>query len=67
MFGKGRYRSRTDSGEKNPNARLKASEVTDIRRRYKPGISQQTLAREFGVTQVAISLILRRRTWATEL
>lgn len=46
------------------NAKLTATQVIDIRQRYDSGRAKQVpLAREFGVTQRVISLIVRRETY----
>ena len=51
-------------GERNINAKLTEAAVRDIRRRYaEGGISQQTLADEYGVGQTKISAVVRRQTW----
>lgn len=52
-------------GESNPNARLTAEEVREIRRLYATGnYSQTELAESFKTKQVTISAITRRRIWA---
>ena len=46
------------------NAKLTVSQVQEIRKRYDSGESKQVLlAKEFGVSQRAISLIVRRETY----
>jgi hypothetical protein len=46
------------------NAKLSAEQVRDIRWRYDIGQNtQQQLATEFGVSQRAISLVVRRETY----
>lgn len=53
------------AGELNPNHILTAVDVIEIRRRYEAGgVFQCDLAREYGVTQTAISRIVCRKTWA---
>lgn len=47
-------------GEKAPNSKLSRAQVEAIRSSAK---SQRTIAREFGITQAAVSLIKRGRTW----
>lgn len=45
-------------------SRLTEVQVLEIRRRYAAGgVSQTALAEQFSVTQTAISLVIRRRTW----
>jgi hypothetical protein len=50
-------------GERNGNARVTAPMVRQIRDRHGEGARQVALAREFGITQAAISNIVRRKTW----
>jgi DNA-binding XRE family transcriptional regulator len=62
MAEKGRGRSRP--GHYNSNSKLTMEQVRDIRRRYAPRkCSQQELADEYGVSQRAISLIVRGETY----
>jgi len=49
-------------GEKNGNAKLKVSEVEEIRDSY-PTLSQTELARIFNVCQKTISNIVNHKTW----
>lgn len=51
------------SGEKNPAAKITASDVKEIRRLYKTDMSQTDIARKFGLTQSYISQILRGDRW----
>lgn len=47
-----------------PDARLTIEQAAQIRVRYAAGgVSQETLADEYGVTQRVISLIVRRKTY----
>jgi hypothetical protein len=51
-------------GERQGLAKLTDDLVAEIRHRYATGLpTQAVLAREFGVTQATISLILKNRTW----
>ncbi len=50
-------------GEDRYNSKLTVDGVREIRQRHADGVSQRTLAEEFGVSQVNIGLILRRTTW----
>lgn len=51
-------------GERHHSAQLSRADVRRIRSRYgSGGISQQALADEYGVSQVAIGKIVRRVTW----
>lgn len=52
-------------GEANPKAKLKATQVRQIRADYAGGqVSHRTLAARFNVTQGTIWQILQRRIWA---
>ena len=52
-------------GEASSRARLTAAQVAEIRRRYAAGgVLQRELAAEYGVTQTAISAVVRGQTWA---
>jgi hypothetical protein len=51
-------------GERSGQAKLNADKVREIRQRYAAGgVSQGVLGAEFGVSGVAISCIIRRKTW----
>jgi hypothetical protein len=50
-------------GTGNAAHKLTDDEVQEIRARYANGELQIPLAKEFGVTQVTVSLITRRKTW----
>lgn len=51
-------------GEKNHSAKLTADQVVQIRSEYASGgISQQALARRFGVSLTSLHRIIRRRSW----
>lgn len=57
-------KGRTPRGEAAGNALLTETQVREIRDRYVPRkVSTRMLAREFGVSQKAISGIVLRRTW----
>jgi DNA-binding XRE family transcriptional regulator len=63
---KGR-REGINAGTKNPRAKLTMDEVRKIRRCYAAGdVSQQTLGDEFGVSQFAISQIVRNQRYKEE-
>jgi hypothetical protein len=52
-------------GERCHLAKLNADQVREIRALYaKGGIKQSTIAEQFGVTQVQVSSIIRRASWA---
>lgn len=63
MMSKGR--NRPPRGERNGQAKLRASDVVDIRRRLSDGEKPREIARHFGVGEVAISLIKNRKRWAS--
>lgn len=50
-------------GERAGRARLTPEKVLRIRERYGDGESQQRIAEDYGVSQVAISSIVRRKSW----
>lgn len=51
-------------GEKNPSARLTAEQVKEIRDRYaNQDISQDALAKRYGVSPNCISRVIQRTTW----
>lgn len=50
-------------GSTNGAAKLTENQVIEIRRRYLAGSLQIPLAREFGVSQRMVSLIVRRERW----
>jgi ribosomal protein L11 len=50
-------------GQKNNLAKLTAAQVLEIRELYKHGAKQVDLAKEYGVIQGHISLIINRKSW----
>jgi predicted DNA-binding protein (UPF0251 family) len=50
-------------GQHSPNAKLTNAQAEDIRQEYLAGATQNSLAKKYGVSQVAISLIIRGRTY----
>lgn len=55
------------TGERNPNARLTATTVRDIRERHaKGGITMTALAREHGVSLSLVSLVVKGKIWRDE-
>jgi hypothetical protein len=50
-------------GEANPNAKLTADDVFEIRRLCGEGIAKRELARRFGVTPTLIRSVVARRHW----
>lgn len=61
----GRLKGKKGSpGESNPNCKVTTEQVVEIRRLYDTGdFSQQQLAEMFGLTQIGVSAITRRKTW----
>jgi hypothetical protein len=52
------------AGEQNALAKLTNAQATEVRRRYAAGgVSQSTLAAEYGVDRSAISLVINRKTY----
>lgn len=51
-------------GAKNPFAKLTEADVREIRRLCSSGARQKDVADQFGVCQVNISAIVRRKTWS---
>jgi len=56
-------RARRLFGEKNRSAKLKASQVVQIRALKSSGRSQEYVAKKFGVTRASIRAIWHGRTW----
>lgn len=66
MVFKGRQKDKKYAarGERNWNSRFTAEQVRDIRRKYQDQeMNQYQLADAYGVTQTAISKIIRREAW----
>ena len=61
--GRFKYLVRNQAGESNKSAKLTIAQVQTIRAMYKQGVSQRKLAREFGVAQSNISMIVCYQTW----
>lgn len=51
-------------GEANGSSKLTKRDVLTIKRTYRPGVSQRSLAERFGVTQAVISRILSGIAWS---
>lgn len=59
-----RNRQRDQKGSNHNMSRVTEEEVISIRKRYSEGgVFQTELAEEYGLTQTAISAIIRRKTW----
>lgn len=57
-------RGRTCRGESSPNTKLTIQKVQRIRACFALGASKVSLAKMFGVSDVAIGAVVTRRTWA---
>lgn len=55
------------AGERSAQAKLTSKQVIAIRKAYAAGAFQRDLAETYGVTQTAISLIVRGQRWASLL
>jgi len=62
---KGRIVNRPAHGEANPMARLSRSQVEEIRGLY-PRLSQNAIAKHYGVSQMTINRIVNGKTWRHE-
>jgi HNH endonuclease/Helix-turn-helix domain of resolvase len=52
------------AGERNPAAKLTPTQVAEIRQRHaQGGITQRTLAREYGVSKSTVSYVVTGHTW----
>lgn len=58
-----RKRKEQPKGQLHANSKLTNEQASNIRERYKYGYTQTTLAKEYGVSQTAISLIIRGVTY----
>ena len=59
-----RSRSAPVDGEKNPNRKLTATQVAEIRHRYSPGVLGETdLAKQYGISRSQVGNILRHERW----
>jgi hypothetical protein len=56
-------RKQQPTGARHVNAKLTAAQATEIRKRYTAGELQVPLAKEYGVSQRAISLVVRGETY----
>lgn len=63
MVAKGRHRPFCAAREGNPNAKLTASEIEEIRAAVARGNRQVDVAEVFGVVQSHVSRIVRREQW----
>jgi hypothetical protein len=63
MVVRGRCRSRGLPGDTNGAAKLKESDVIDIRKQAADGVPQRTIAAQYGVHQSMVYLIAKRKKW----
>lgn len=64
MMNKGRHRPVSMPRESNPNVKLTEAQMLEIRQRYvTESISQDRLAREYGISQTQVSRIIRYESW----
>jgi hypothetical protein len=61
---KGRVVSNPNRGSKSNFAKLKENQVRQIKNKYRQGVYQKDIAAEYGITQSAVSLIIRGKNWA---
>lgn len=57
------YRPEPMSGEAHPLAKLKKSEVIEIRRKANEGMSHTALAHKYNVSVPAVNLIIKHKRW----
>lgn len=62
-LGERRRPERIPRGENHVRSKLTTAKVRQIRKRYATGETQDELAREFGVAQSLISVIVHRKKW----
>jgi len=63
MVSRGRHAGWDSKGVKNGRVKLTESSVLDIRERAARGCSQAEMAREYKVSEAAVSLIVSRKNW----
>jgi len=56
-------RNNPPRGERVGSAKLTEAQVLEIRRLAREGLTQRAIARQFGVSQFLVSLIIRREIW----
>jgi hypothetical protein len=64
-YSKGRNPNPIRRGEDSQQSRLTEDDVRTLRHRYATEqVTQQKLAEEYGISQVAVGCIIRRKTWS---
>lgn len=63
MHEKGRQHGHAQRGELNEHAKLTEQDVITIRRRYRSGETQMSIARDYGITQVCVSMAVLGKNW----
>lgn len=63
MHSKGRAATTCTEGSKNGHTTMDEDAVRSIRARYRLGESQSAIARDLGISQTTVSLMVLRRTW----
>ena len=58
-----RGRGQDNKGVKHPKARLTEDQVLAIRAARANGVTEKTLASQYGITQASVGYIHRRRNW----
>ena len=53
----------TSRGSRNPNSKLKETDISNIRARFVAGETQTALAKGYGMSQVGIHCIVRYKSW----
>jgi hypothetical protein len=64
MVQKGRHRRANFEGKRRPNSKFTDEQVIEMRRRYRDGVSQASMAREFGVRKNTINSIITGKTYS---
>lgn len=59
-----RWATKKEQGRNTRQVRLSKEQASEIRKKYANGKKQTALAAEYGVTQAAISSVVRGRTWS---
>lgn len=64
MVSKGRHRHQVFHGERHPNAKLSDSVIREIRAIANTFLTQKQIGEIYGVSDVLVGLIIRRKAWA---